>query len=108
LNNLIAVLNKYPETNIEVQGHTDNLGTKSYDMTLSVKRATSIADYLKANGIAALRVTAKGFGDDNPEYDNHTPEGRAQNGRVEILISANRQMKAEATQEAQQQSIQGK
>jgi len=103
LNNLITILNKYPETNLEVQGHTDNTGAASYNMTLSVKRATSVADYLKANGISSSRLTVKGFGLTTPKYDNSTEEGRAQNRRVEFLITANDQMKADAAKEAKDQ-----
>lgn len=103
LNNLITILNKYPQTNLEVQGHTDNTGSESYNMTLSVKRASTVADYLKANGIDASRLTIKGFGEDAPKYDNNTEQGRMQNRRVEFLITANQQMKAEANQEAKQQ-----
>ncbi len=62
LNDLITVLNKYPETNIEVQGHTDSTGTNEYNQTLSEKRAASVADYLKAHGIESSRITTKGFG----------------------------------------------
>lgn len=103
LNNLITILNKYPDTNLEVQGHTDNKGAASYNMTLSVKRATSVADYLKANGISGSRLSIKGFGLTTPKYDNNTEEGRAQNRRVEFLITANDQMKADAAQEAKDQ-----
>ncbi|SEA54042.1 Outer membrane protein OmpA [Arachidicoccus rhizosphaerae] len=103
LNNLITILNKYPQTNLEVQGHTDNTGAASYNMTLSVKRATAVSDYLKANGIAGSRLTVKGFGETVPKYDNNTEDGRAQNRRVEFLITANDQMKADAAQEAKDQ-----
>jgi outer membrane protein OmpA-like peptidoglycan-associated protein len=103
LNNLITILNKYPQTNLEVQGHTDNTGAASYNMTLSVKRATAVSDYLKANGIASSRLTVKGFGETVPKYDNNTEDGRAQNRRVEFLITANDQMKADAAQEAKDQ-----
>lgn len=103
LNNLITILNKYPETNLEVQGHTDNTGAASYNMTLSIKRATAVSDYLKSNGITASRLNVKGFGETVPKYDNNTEDGRAQNRRVEFLITANEQMKADAAQEAKQQ-----
>lgn len=107
LNGLIIILNEYPETNIEIQGHTDNTGMKRDNMTLSVRRATSAANYLKAHGVAASRVSAKGFGRAVPQHDNSTPEGREQNGRVEILIIANQQMKAAAAREARQAGIRG-
>ncbi|PZP46271.1 MAG: hypothetical protein DI598_12285, partial [Pseudopedobacter saltans] len=102
LNSLITILNKYPDTNIEIQGHTDNKGTAEYNQGLSVKRATSVADYLKANGINASRITIKGYGMNAPKYSNDTEQGRAQNRRVEFLISANQQMQQQAKQEAGQ------
>lgn len=103
LNNLITILNKYPDTNLEIQGHTDNTGAASYNMTLSIKRATSVSDYLKANGINSSRLTVKGFGLTAPKYDNNTEDGRAQNRRVEFLITANDQMKTDAATEAKQE-----
>lgn len=103
LNNLITILNKYPNTNLEIQGHTDNTGAANYNMTLSIKRATSVSDYLKSNGVNNSRLTVKGFGEDVPKYDNNTEDGRAQNRRVEFLISANEQMKTDAAQQAKDQ-----
>ena len=96
LSKAIEVFKKYPNTNIEVQGHTDSKGTEKYNQTLSVQRATNVSNYLSANGIAASRLTVKGFGETAPKYDNNTEEGRAQNRRVEFLITANEKMKAEA------------
>lgn len=103
LDKLVGVLNKYPNTNIEVQGHTDSRGTDEYNMALSERRASSVADYLKANGIAAGRITTKGFGESAPAYSNETDEGMAQNRRVEFLITANEQMKEDAKQQAENQ-----
>ncbi len=100
LTDLITVLNKYPDTNIEVQGHTDSTGTYEYNQTLSEKRAASVADYLRAHGIGSVRITTKGFGKTAPKYDNGTPEGRAQNRRAEFLITANDKMKQDAEQQA--------
>ncbi len=100
LDKLVKVLNTYPETNIEVQGHTDSKGTESYNQNLSVKRATSVSDYLTANQIKGDRITTKGFGEALPKYDNETEEGRAQNRRVEFLITANEKMVAEAAAKA--------
>ncbi len=102
LNNLVAVLNKYPNTNIEVQGHTDPRGTDEYNMGLSERRAATVADYLKAQGIAASRITTKGYGESAPAYTNDTDEGMAQNRRVEFLITANEQMKEDAKKQANQ------
>jgi outer membrane protein OmpA-like peptidoglycan-associated protein len=104
LNDLITILNKYPDTNIEVQGHTDNTGTDAYNQTLSEKRAGSVATYLTSHNISSSRVTIKGFGKSAPKYDNNTEEGRSQNRRVEFLISANDKMKADAKQQSQQSS----
>ena len=100
LDKLVAVLNKYPNTNIEVQGHTDSRGTDEYNMGLSQRRANTVADYLKSKGITNSRITTKGFGESAPGYTNDTPEGMAQNRRVEFLITANEQMKADAKKEA--------
>jgi len=103
LNDLVTILNKYPDTNIEVQGHTDNTGADAYNMTLSEKRAGSVATFLKSHGIGAGRVTTKGFGESAPKYDNNTEDGRAQNRRVEFLITANEKMKSDSKKEAGQQ-----
>lgn len=100
LNKLVAVLNKYPNTNIEVQGHTDSRGTDEYNMGLSERRASTVANYLIANGIASGRITTKGFGESAPAYTNDTQEGMAQNRRVEFLITANDKMKADAKTQA--------
>ncbi len=102
LNKLVAVLNKYPNTNIEIQGHTDSRGSDDYNMGLSERRATTVADYLKAQSIAASRITTKGYGESAPAYSNDTDEGMAQNRRVEFLITANEQMKEEAKKQANQ------
>jgi outer membrane protein OmpA-like peptidoglycan-associated protein len=100
LNQLITVLNKYPDTYVEVQGHTDSIGTAQYNEQLSVKRATTVANYLIANNISSSRITTKGFGASAPKYTNSTEDGRAQNRRVEFLITANDKMKTDAAKEA--------
>lgn len=102
LNNLVKVLNKYPNTNIEVQGHTDGRGSDEYNMGLSERRAATVANYLKAQGIDTSRITTKGYGESAPAYSNDTDEGMAQNRRVEFLITANEQMKQEAKKQANQ------
>jgi len=100
LDKLVKVLNGYPDTNIEVQGHTDSKGSEAYNQTLSVDRANVVSRYLGSNNINASRVTIKGFGETIPKYDNGTADGRTQNRRVEFLISANEKMIAEAKKEA--------
>jgi len=100
LNKLVTALNDYPNTNIEIQGHTDSRGTDEYNMGLSQRRANAVRDYLVAQGISASRLTTRGFGESAPAYSNDTPEGMAQNRRVEFLITANDQMKADAKKQA--------
>ncbi len=100
LDKLVTILNTYPDTNIELQGHTDNTGTDLFNQTLSEKRAESVSTYLAGRSIVAGRMNAKGFGETVPKYDNTTSDGRAQNRRVEFLITANEKMKQEAAKEA--------
>jgi len=100
LDKLVTVLNKYPDTNIEVQGHTDSKGSKSYNQSLSERRANEVSGYLAGKSITANRLTIKGFGETAPKYENDTDAGRTQNRRVEFLITANEKMIAEAEKEA--------
>ncbi|MEP6514275.1 MAG: OmpA family protein [Parafilimonas sp.] len=103
LHQLVTILNKYPDTNIEIQGHTDSTGSNEYNQTLSEKRASAVAAHLTGtHSIAYTRVTTKGFGESAPKYSNSTEEGRSQNRRVEFLITANDKMKADAKKEAGQ------
>jgi outer membrane protein OmpA-like peptidoglycan-associated protein len=99
LNSLVTVLKEYPETNIEIQGHTDNAGTDSYNMNLSKRRASSVSNYLMKNKISSRRISTVGFGEKAPNYSNDTDDGRSKNRRVEFLITANSKMKAEAEKE---------
>lgn len=100
LNELIQVLNKYPDTNIEIQGHTDDSGTESYNQGLSERRAGAVATYLRANGITSNRITTKGFGETAPKYSNSTTDGQSMNRRVDFLITANQKMVDDAKKEA--------
>lgn len=101
LNKLVDVLTKYPDTDIELQGHTDNTGTEKYNQTLSEKRARSVDTYLVKKGITTKRIKIRGFGETIPKYDNATESGRARNRRVEFLITANEKMVAEAKKQAE-------
>jgi outer membrane protein OmpA-like peptidoglycan-associated protein len=96
LDKLVTVLNNYPDTNIELQGHTDSKGSEAYNQTLSETRAATVAYYLAGKGIVSNRLTTKGFGETMPKYDNTTADGRTQNRRAEFLITANEKMKADA------------
>jgi len=100
LEKLVKILNVYPDTDIEVQGHTDSKGSESYNQNLSQSRAGAVSVYLYNKGIANDRIRTKGFGENMPKYDNNTDAGRSQNRRVEFLITANEKMKAEAEKEA--------
>lgn len=100
LTDLATILKKYPDTDIEIQGHTDNKGTAAVNDRISLRRATAAHDFLVQQGIANSRLTVKGMGKNFPKYSNDTEEGRAQNRRVEFLITANEKMKSEAEKEA--------
>ena len=100
LDKLITVLNTYPDTDIEVQGHTDNSGSEAYNQRLSVRRAGEVSDYLRANSIPTSRISIKGFGETIPKYNNDTDNGQTKNRRVEFLITANEKMIKEAEKEA--------
>ena len=100
LDKLVKVLNFYPDTDIEVQGHTDSKGSESYNQGLSERRASTSSNYIRSQGISYNRVRIKGFGESVPKYNNGTSSGQAQNRRVEFLITANEKMKAEAAEEA--------
>ena len=100
LDKLVTVLNTYPDTDIEIQGHTDSKGSDAYNQALSERRARTVSDYLNTRGINSRRESINGFGESAPKYDNSTAEGRDENRRVEFLISANENMKAEAAKQA--------
>jgi outer membrane protein OmpA-like peptidoglycan-associated protein len=100
LNKLVKVLNTYPDTNIEIQGHTDSKGSLAYNKTLSRQRAAAVSDYLNMKSISENRLSTIGYGETLPKYENETESGRAQNRRVEFLISANNKMKADAEKQA--------
>ena len=78
--------------NIQVFGYTDNTGSQQLNERLSLQRAESVANYLMSDGVKSNRVSVKGFGWNDPVASNATPEGRAQNRRVEIYITASPQM----------------
>lgn len=100
LDKLVKVLNAYPDTDIEIQGHTDSKGSTAYNQTLSEQRATAVAQYLVSRSININRLTLVGFGETLPKYLNETETGRSQNRRVEFLITANEKMRAEAEKAA--------
>lgn len=98
LRNFATSLKANPDTYIKIVGHTDNTGKVDYNQILSEKRAKSVYDYLMMQGISSDRMSYEGKGIHQPVADNNTPEGRALNRRVEILIMANEKMIQEAHQ----------
>lgn len=80
------ILEKYPNREIRIQGHTDNTGGKKYNIDLSTRRARAVLDHLVQLGLDGDRMSYKGFGETRPVAPNDTEEGRARNRRVEILI----------------------
>jgi OOP family OmpA-OmpF porin len=85
LNMIAGILKENPELKFEVGGHTDNSGTSQHNVTLSQQRAEAVKANLITMGIAAARLTSKGFGSGKPIADNLTPEGKANNRRVEFV-----------------------
>ena len=86
LDEAVTVLNRRKDISVDVVGHTDSTGTKKYNQALSERRAKSVYDYFVSKGIAANRLTAKGYGETKPAYSNATREGRAKNRRVELVV----------------------
>ena len=85
LNMIVGVLKDNPDLKFEIDGHTDNSGTTTHNLTLSQQRADAVKDQLVKMGVAASRLTAKGFGDSKPISDNTSLEGKANNRRVEFV-----------------------
>jgi outer membrane protein OmpA-like peptidoglycan-associated protein len=82
-----GILLAYPSLHMNVEGHTDSVGTDEYNLKLSERRADSVRDYLTSNGISTANVQAVGLGKDGPVASNDTATGRQQNRRVEMVVS---------------------
>jgi outer membrane protein OmpA-like peptidoglycan-associated protein len=100
LNKLAEILNKYEDTNILIEGHTDNTGADEYNMELSEKRAKSVSNYLASLNVDPTRFTIMGYGESQPIATNDTVEGRALNRRVDLAIMANEKLKKVAEEKA--------
>lgn len=100
LDKLGNVLKKYPDTNIEILGHTDNKGSDAYNQGLSERRANAAAAYLRSTGIGGNRISTRGLGESDPKVSNDTEDSRSENRRVEFVITANQQMIDEAKKES--------
>ena len=88
LRSLAGNFRQYPDEEITVEGHTDNVGSPDYNQTLSERRAGSVRDYLIDQGVPSTHIAARGYGESRPKDTNSTPEGRQLNRRVEIHIRA--------------------
>ena len=83
---MVAIFKEYPQADFSIEGHTDSQGAAKMNQALSDRRANAVRDYLIANGISAARLTASGFGEDNPIANNKTRAGRKENRRVEVKL----------------------
>ncbi len=82
----LQALLQNPDMKVEIQGYTDNIGPERYNVKLSERRAQTVKNYLVAHGVAASRLTVKGFGSANPVASNKTADGRAMNRRIEFKV----------------------
>jgi outer membrane protein OmpA-like peptidoglycan-associated protein len=87
LESVSLVLKEYDKTVVEIAGHTDDRGTDSYNLTLSERRATSVAHYLQSQGLDGMRLITIGYGESRPTASNTTATGREQNRRVELTLA---------------------
>jgi len=87
INKIADAMNQYPDTVARVEGHTDSVGSETYNMDLSIRRATAVRDVLVQRGVASTRLEIVGFGETMPVASNETEAGRLQNRRVEIKIA---------------------
>ena len=100
LRELARSLEKYPKSSVMIVGHTDSVGSDSYNETLSQRRSRAAADYLAAQGVARSRIEARGLGEREPVAANDTESGRQQNRRVEVAIFASEQYREEVKRQA--------
>jgi len=85
LDKAVKTLRDNPEVRVVVEGHTDSIGSDAYNQKLSERRARAVGDYLISQGIAASRITTRGYGKSRPVASNKTEAGRAENRRAEII-----------------------
>lgn len=94
--NLSVILNKYENTDVLIEGHTDSDGDEEYNRELSIRRAQSVATSMSSNNVNPTRFTIMGYGEGQPIADNSTADGKQANRRVEIAIFANDKLKSVA------------
>jgi outer membrane protein OmpA-like peptidoglycan-associated protein len=102
LDKLVPVFKEYPDTDIQIFGHTDSKGADDYNMNLSKQRSESVKNYLSGRGLSSSRFKIVGMGETEPITTNDTDDGRALNRRVEFSITANQKMIEDAKKEAGQ------
>jgi outer membrane protein OmpA-like peptidoglycan-associated protein len=101
LSELAVILNKYSDTDVLIEGHTDSTGPEEYNLELSERRAKSVANELSSEDVSPTRFTIMGYGEAQPVGDNSTAAGRRENRRVEIAIMANDKLKKAAKEKTQ-------
>lgn len=87
LDGLVRTLNDAPNATVEIDGHTDSVGNRNYNVDLSLRRAQAVKEYLASRGIDPARVSTQGLGPDYPVASNNTEAGRQQNRRVEVIVA---------------------
>lgn len=99
LQKLAGILNKYEDTEILIEGHTDATGSEDFNMDLSIRRAHMVSNYLQTQQVMATRMHTNGYGETQPIASNESEEGRQQNRRVDIAIFANDKLKKVAQEQ---------
>jgi outer membrane protein OmpA-like peptidoglycan-associated protein len=102
---LANILNKYPDTNVLVEGHTDSTGPDDHNLTLSKQRAESVTSFMAQLNVSSRRFSMTGYGEAQPIATNETPEGRQQNRRVDVAIMANDKLKKVAAENTKGENI---
>jgi outer membrane protein OmpA-like peptidoglycan-associated protein len=94
------VLKEYKETDLVIEGHTDNVGKKAMNQKLSEARANAVIGFLESEGVGSGRLTGRGYADDMPVAPNTTEDGKRQNRRVQIQIAANEKLQKQDAAQA--------
>ena len=101
INKFKKIFAEYPDTDILIEGHTDDIGSNAYNNSLSQRRAIAVSNALKNEGIDPSRINTKWYGESQPKVENNNDENRSTNRRVQFVITANEKMKAEAVKNVQ-------
>ncbi|TDB67064.1 OmpA family protein [Arundinibacter roseus] len=104
LDNLAEVVKEYDDTDILIEGHTDDVGAEDYNRQLSERRAKAVADYLRDKKVTRSRLRTEGYGENQPIVSNDTKRGQDQNRRVEIVITASEKLKKNVKKEVSKEA----